>query len=64
MNNFGYYALAFQSEEIVLVDIDFGTIRIPETLNLVMFPNHHIEFLKQKFKLIDLNSLEIKKLTR
>ena len=29
-----------------------------------MFPAHHVEFLKEKFKLIDFNSFEMKRLTR
>jgi hypothetical protein len=46
-----------------MVDIDFGVVIIDESLDLRNFPAKCLEFLMTKFQKIDVNEVEVKKMS-
>ena len=55
--------ICFQDNEVIIVDIDTGTIKIPDTIYLIDFPKSNIDLLKTKLNETDFNYVQTKKLT-
>ena len=53
-----------KDNELVLVDIDSGDVKIPDSFNLRPFPSAHLNVFKLKLNEIDFNFVQNQKLTR
>lgn len=53
-----------KENELILIDIDTGEVKIPDSIVLHSFPNSHLVLFKEKLKEVDFNFVQNQILTK